>query len=613
MIFFCIQPPCSVLFSVKGRWKSFAKADIFLLNSLPECCDMAGLRSYQFGEFRLDSSGRVLTSKGRTVPLPPKLGGTLLALIQKAGNVVEKQELLRKVWAGEFVEEGSIARTVSLLRNILKRNGTGEEYIVTVPKRGYRFVAEVIAAEIPETGLDQKPILAVLPFVNLSSDPKQEFFSDGLTDEMIMQLGRTDPEKLGVIARTSAMRYKGATKDVTQIGRELGVDYIIEGSARRDRKRVRITAELIRVRDQTQVWADSFERQLQDVLILQSELASAIARAVQVQLAVPIRSPVASQRRVDPDAYEACLKARFFWNRRTREDLHRALEFFAQSVEKDPNYAPAFAGLADSYLVLLDYRYVVPNEALAMAAAAAVNALRLDELLVDAHTSLAHAKLHALDWKGSEKEFRRAIQLGPGYPVVHFYYANFLTALGRFEEAIAEAREAVRLDPVSMVAEANLAILYYNASRHDEAVAACEKALQMEPNLARPHDDLGRILLEKGNFSEAIAALQKAASLSNRSARCLSSLGYGYGVAGQTDLALEILTELEGMSKQGYVASSDFAIVNAGLGNRDQAIAWLERACEERDSHLPHLNVDPRLRSLHQESRFKALLERVGL
>jgi len=574
---------------------------------------MTGHRSYKFGEFRLDSSGRVLTSKGRSVPLAPKLGETLLLLIENAGNIVEKDELLRKIWAGECVEEGSVTRTISLLRNILGRSRSGKEYIVTVPKRGYRFVVEVRAAERSGKGLDKRLMLAVLPFANLSPDPKQEFFSDGLTDEMIMQLGRTNPEKLGVIARTSAMRYKGATKDVTQIGRELGVDYIIEGSARRDRKRVRITAELIRVRDQTQVWADSYERQLQDVVILQSELASAIARAVQVRLTMSTKSQAASERRVNPDAYEACLKARFFWNRRTREDLYRALGFFAQSIEKDPNYAPAFAGLSDTYLVLLDYRYLVPNEALAMATAAAVSALRLDELLVDAHTSLAHAKMHALDWQGSEREFRRAIELGPGYPVAHFYYANLLTALGRHEEGIREALDAVRLDPVSVAAETNLAQKYHTAGWHDEALAAGQKALQIEPNLARPHDDLGRILLEKGNFSEAIAALEKAVSLSNRSARCLSSLGYGYGITGQLDGARDILAELKGMAKTGYVASSDFAIVHAGLGERDQAIDWLERAYEERDSHLPFLNVDPRLRNLRQEPRFEALLKRVGL
>jgi tetratricopeptide (TPR) repeat protein len=346
------------------------------------------------------------------------------------------------------------------------------------------------------------------------------------------------------------------------------------------------------------VWANGYERQLQDVLFLQTELASAIAAAIEVQLGAGPRSQATSERRVDPDAYEACLRARFHWNRRTREDLYRALEFFARSVEKDRDYAPAFAGLADTYLVLLDYRYVAPGEALAMATATAVNALRLDEGLADAHTSLAHAKMHALDWDGAEQEFRRAIQLGPGYSLAHFYYANFLIGRSRFEEAIAEAREAVRLDPVSMVAEANLAILYYNAGRYDEALGECRKALQMDPSLARPHDDLGRILLEQGAWGEAIAALEKAVSLSNRSARFLSSLAYGYGITGRNDLAREILDELTGMSKQRYIAWSDFAFVHAGMGERDQPIQSLQHACEDRDSHLMALKVDPRLASL---------------
>jgi tetratricopeptide (TPR) repeat protein len=387
----------------------------------------------------------------------------------------------------------------------------------------------------------------------------------------------------------------------------------VEGAVRRDGSRVRITAQLIRASDQTHVWAHSYERQLQDVLLLQSELAAAIAAEVQVQLVPDSRSPAVSGRRVDAEAYEACLKARFFWNRRTRDDLYRALEFFSKSIEEDRDYAPAFAGLADTYLVLLDYRYIAPNEALALAIAAAVSALRLDERLPDAHTSLAHAKMHALDWDGAEQEFRRAIQLGPGYAVAHFYYANFLTGRSRFDEAIAEAREAVKLDPVSMVAESNLGILYYNAGRYDEAIESCRKALEMEPNLARPYDDLGRILLEKGAYSEAIAALEKAVSLSNRSARCLSSLAYAYAVAGRKDLAREILAELTEASKQRYIGSSDFAFVNAGLGERKQAIQWLERACEERDSHLPFLHVDPRLASLRAEPRFKALLQRLGL
>jgi tetratricopeptide (TPR) repeat protein len=264
-------------------------------------------------------------------------------------------------------------------------------------------------------------------------------------------------------------------------------------------------------------------------------------------------------------------------------------------------------------LVLLDYRYVAPSEALAMAKAAAVTALRLDDQLADAHTSLAHAKFHSLDWEGSEQEFRRAIQLVPGYALAHFYYANFLTGRRRFEEAIAEAHEAVRFDPISMAAVTNLAMHYSMSGRHGEALDICRKVDEMEPDFARPYDDLGRILFEKGAWPEAIVALEKAVSLSNRSARCLSGLAYGYGVAGRKDLACEILAELTDRSKHQYVGSSDFALAYAGLGQRDQAIQWLERAYEERDSHAPFLHVDPRFASLRENPRFMALLKHAGL
>jgi TolB-like protein/tetratricopeptide (TPR) repeat protein len=568
---------------------------------------------FAFDNFELDVQSGELRKSGIPVNLQLQPFKVLAFLIAQAGQVVPRDEICRQVWGGNtFVDwEQGLNYCIRQIR-IALGECADKPFIETHPRRGYRFVSPVVALSSEET-LAGRVMLAVLPLTNLSGDQKQEYFADGLTEEIITVLGGLCPLRLGVIARTSAMRYKRTDKGINEIGRELGVDYVIEGAVRRDKERVRITAQLVRVSDQTHLWAKSYERELRDVLMLQAELASAIATAVQVQLAVSAIPGLRSGRAVNPDAYEACLRGRFFWNRRSREDLCRALEFFAKSVEEDPSYAPAFAGLADTYLVLLDYRYVAPNEALAMAVAAAVNALRLDEWLVDAHTSLAHAKLHALDWKGAEQEFRNTMQLGPGYALAHFYYANFLTALGRFDEAIAEAREAVRLDPVSMVAETNLAILYSNAGRHDEALEACWRAIKMEPNLARPYDDLGRVLLEKANYSEAIAALQKAVHLSNRSARCLSSLGYAYGITGNRDLARAILAELEELSSRRYIASSDFAIVHAGLGEREEAIGWLERAYEERDSHLPHLNVDPRLISLRTHARFQALLRRTGI
>jgi TolB-like protein/Flp pilus assembly protein TadD len=568
---------------------------------------------FGFEDFELDLRSCELRKSGTRVKLQIQPFKVLALLVAHGGQMVTREEICRHVWGGEtFVNyEQGLNYCVRQIRAALGEDAVKPRYIETYPRRGYRFLIPVAELGAAESLSEHRVMLAVLPLENLSGNEEQEYLADGLTDDIITVLGGLFPERLGVIARTSAIQYKRTTKKIDQIGRELGVDYIVEGAVRRDGDRVRITAQLIRTSDQTHVWAESYDRQLQDVLMLQSELASAIAAEVEVQL-VPQDGKAVSER-VNPQAYEAYLKARFLWNRRDRNDLYQALKYFSKSIETDRDYAPAFAGLADTYLTLLDYRYLPPGEALALAMAAAMNALKLDERLADAHTSLAHAKLHALDWNGAELEFRRAIQLGSGYAVAHFYYANLLTCLGRFEEAIAEAREAVRLDPVSMGTEANLAILYYSAGRYDEALESCGKAVQLEPNLARPYDDLGRILLEKGNFLEAVAALEKAVSLSGGGARFLSSLAYGYGVTGKKERAREILAKLTEMSKQRYVGSSDFAIVNTGLGERDQAIYWLERACEERDSHVPFLHVDPRLASLRTDPRFEALVKRVGL
>lgn len=567
--------------------------------------------NFGFDNFQVDVRAGQLRKNGTPVKLQLQPLKVLAFLVSRAGQVVSRDEICLHVWGREtFVDyDQGLNYCIRQIRTAL--GGAGRSYIETHPRRGYRFMRAPSEVHAEESLPAARVILAVLPLENLSGNQEQEYFADGLTEEIITVLGGLSPERLGVIARTSAMQYKRTAKGIDQIGHELGVDYIIEGAVRRDVDRVRITAQLIRVSDQTHVWANSYERRLQDVLLLQSELAYAIANAVQIQLVMP--SPTVPGRGVVPEAYEACLKARYFWNRRGREDLYRALEFFSKSIEFDCGYAPAFAGLADTYLVLLDYRHVIPTEALAMATAAVMNALRLDERLADAHTALAHAKFHGLDWQGAERHFRTAIQLGPGYALAYFYYANFLAALRRFDEAIAEARAAVKLDPVSMAAESNLAVLYYIAGRNDEALEACRMALQMEPSLARGYDDLGRILLAKGDWREAMAALEKAASLSNRSARYLSSLGYGYAVTGRIDQARQILVGLGEMSNQRYIASSDFALVHAGLGELEEAMDWLERAYEERDSHLPHLNVDPRFACVRAAPRFQVLLKRLGL
>lgn len=569
---------------------------------------------FGFGEFELDTRRGELRKSGAQVKLQLQPFKLLTFLVVRAGQVATRDEIRQHLWGDEtFVDyEQGLNYCIRQIRAVLGDEATQPRYIETCPRRGYRFVAPVVELPPGKAGCEERIMVAVLPLENLSADQEQEYLADGLTDEIITELSRLPFDRVGVIARTSAMQYKRTPKDIGQIGRELGVNYIVEGTVRRDGNRIRITAQLIRVRDQTHIWGHSYERQFHDVLLLQSELAAAIAAEVQVKL-VPGQQPtVSSRRQINPEAYEAYLKGRYLWNRRTGEDLYRALELFARAIEKDPGYPQAFAGLADTYLVLLDYRYIRPNEALALAMGAAVNALRLDERLAEAHTALGHAKMHALEWAEAQHSFCRVIEIAPGYALAHYYYGNLLIAGRHFEDAIAEAHQALKLDPVSMAAEANFAFAFYMAGRYEEALDVCRKALEMHPNSPFALEHLGRILLEKAP-AEAIAPLREAVSVSQRGARYLANLGYAYGVIGRKDLACEILAELTDMSKHRYVGSFVFALVKTGMDECNEALTWLERACEERDGQLPFLNVDPRLARLRADPRFQALLARIGL
>jgi TolB-like protein/Flp pilus assembly protein TadD len=570
---------------------------------------------FGFDEFELETQNGELRKNGTIIKLQLQPLKVLAFLVARAGRVVPRDEIRQHLWGeSTFVDyEQGLNYCVSQIRAALGEDTVKPRYIETIPRRGYRFIARVAELSPGDASSPERVMLAVLPLENLSANREQEYLSDGLTGEIITELGSLCPQTVGVIARTSAIQYKRTTKSISQIGSELSVEYVVEGTLRREGNRVRISAQLIRVSDQTHIWSRSYERRLDDVLLLQRELALAIAGEVQGKLAPREWPPVVPGRQVNPEAYEACLKARYLWNRRTRDDLFRALEFFARAIEMDLEYPPAFAGLADVYLVLADYRYMPPNEALALATGAAMNALRLDERLADAHTSLGHAKLHTFEWEESERRFQRAIELGPAYAPAHFFYANLLAALSRFEEAIVEARQAFKLDPVSTSAQPNLTIMWYHAGNYDEAMKSCRKVLEMYPGLPRTHDDLGRILLEQGHHSQAVAAFEKAVSLSNRDARYVASLGHAYGVTGRRDRACEILAELKDISKQRYLAAYDIASVNAAIDEPDQAFYWLERAIEERSSPLPFLNIDPRMAKLRTDPRFQALLARMGL
>jgi TolB-like protein/Flp pilus assembly protein TadD len=448
----------------------------------------------------------------------------------------------------------------------------------------------------------------VLPFENLSGNRKYDSFSDGLTEEMITQLGRLNPARLGVIARTSAMTYKSTEKTIEQIGREVGVSHALEGSVRRSGNRVRITAQLIQVSDQTHVWAESYDGKLEDIFSLQSAISREVARHIHITLLAP-----ETAKRVVPEAYESYLKGRFHWNRRTERDLHASMRCFQDAIECDPTFPPAYSGMADTQLTLMDYGFLTPREATASARSLATKAIQLDEGIAEAHISLGHAAFHDFDLRTAEREFLRGIDLNPNYAAGRFYYANFLIAKDRRDEAVAEAREAVRLDPVSPNAHSNLAAILWHAHRYEQSTQQAQKALDLDPSYPRAYEDLGRALEQMGEIEKAIVAFQKSAELEPGSHSSWASLGHAYALAGQAGDALKILRQLEELSTRTFVSAYSFAIISIALGRRDEAFEWLDKAYEERSSALPFLTANPRMTALHDDVRFQALLARLGL
>src|SRR5215471_1285807 len=560
---------------------------------------------FEFGQFRLDVGGKLLFRDGKRLPLPVKAAELLIALVRNRGSAVGREELLRQIWADAAVEEGSLTSHVSLLRRALGETPGSVQYIETIAKRGYRFIAPVEEVDMRPARQPERVMLAVLPFENLG-DESEDYFSDGLTEETLTHLGRLAPERLGVIARSSVTQYKRTTKTIRQIGEELGVTHVLEGSVRRGGQRVRISAQLIDVSDQTHLWAESYERELRDVLALQTELARAIAREIRVKLAP---SEVGSiETAVDPEAYESYLKGRFLWNGRTPEGIRKSIKYFEAAIERVPQYAAAYSGIADAYMTLHDDGQLPPRETREKAERAARQAIAIAPGLAEAHSSLAHARFHAFDWATAEKEFKEAIELNRNYAAARFYYANWLVAFGRFDEAIAEATAAKLLDPVSLSAGSNVASVYYHARRTDDAIEQCQRVLEVDSNFGRAQEDLGRVYELQRRDAEAIRAFEKAVEISRRDPVPLASLGHAYGVAGRQKQARSVLTELERTGQERYVSAYAFAIVFVGLREDDAAFEHLDRAYEERSSTLTFLNVSPRFDRLHDDARFQALV-----
>jgi TolB-like protein/DNA-binding winged helix-turn-helix (wHTH) protein/Flp pilus assembly protein TadD len=454
--------------------------------------------------------------------------------------------------------------------------------------------------------------IAVLPLENLSNDPAQEYFADGMTDELITDLAQLG--SLRVISRTSVMHYKGGKETIPQIGRELGVDALIEGTVERVGDRVRIRVQLIDTGSDRHLWASTYDHELKDVLLLQSAAARDIAAEIQGQeVEPPVRARSLNGRSVQPEAYEAYLKGRYFWNQRSEAGLKKSVEYFQDAITRDPTFAAAYAGLAGSYSIL-GSNVLPPDVARAKARAAASKALELDPAIAEGHAELGLLEFYYdWDWKHAETEFQRAIELNPSYATAHQWYSQYLRAMGRFPEALHEAKQAQQLDPLSLPINTTVAARYRDLNQYDLAIATNRHTLELDPNFPPAHEILATVYEQQGNLPAAIVEWKKVVELTQDDPSLLSALGHAYAVSGNQVEARKIAIRLQRISKQHYVSAWDMAVLFTGLGDQDSAFRWLEKSYQSRESQLPFLNASHLLDPLRANPRFQKLVRRVGL
>ncbi len=580
-------------------------------------------RILRFDVFELDARAGELRKRGTKLRLQGQPLQVLDILLSRAGELVTREELRAEIWpADTFVDfDHSLHNAIARIREALGDSADSPRYIETLPRRGYRFIERVdeVQAEAPTSQLRQTrdeaargiQALAVLPLQNLSGKPGDEYFADGMTEALITCLAKI--KALRVISRTSAMQYKGVRKSLPQIARELNVDALIEGSVLRSGERVRITAQLIRSSDQ-HLWAESYTRDFRDILSLQSEIARQVANEVRIILTPEERDRLGIARQVNPDAHESYLKARHFWNKRTEESVKKALSYFHQAIDTDPTYAQGYSGLADSYNILGYYNALSPIEAYPRAKAAALKALELDDSLAEPHAALGVVKRDfEWDWSGAEVEFRRAIELNPGYVEAYHWRSTLLSMLGRHAEALREKKKALAMDPLSVVIRTDLARTYYFSRDYEQSVEQYRAALDMDPNFGSAYLWLAQVYEQKGLYEEAISSLRTGTHLSSDSAYALARLGHGYAIAARCDEARAVLNQLNSLSSQRYVSPYDIALVHLGLQENDEAFKWLQRAVEQRSLWLGYLNVEPQLDPLRPDRRFDGLLRSIDL
>jgi TolB-like protein/DNA-binding winged helix-turn-helix (wHTH) protein/Tfp pilus assembly protein PilF len=625
----------------------------------------------RFDAFEVHLRSGELRKHGLKVKLHQQPFQILAMLLEHPGEVVTREQLQRKLWPSDtFVDfDVGLNSAVKKLREALRDSAENPRFIETLPRRGYRFIAPVdtscpagpavasSAGMVPgnSSGLLQRTSrkiafkahhrwalggstivavalvtllaganfgnlrqriwpapqlhihsIAVLPLENLSGDASQEYFADGMTDALITDLAQIS--SLRVISRTSVMRYKGTRKPLPEISKELNVDGIVEGTVIRSPERLRVDAQLIEANSDQHFWARSYEREVGDAVALQTDLARAIASEIQAKLTPQEQARLLRAESVDPETYELYLRGRYFWNKRTDASLRKSIDYFEQAIQRNPQYAPAYAAMAEAYVIRVD---LSPEESYSKAKAAARAALQMDDNLAEAHSALAASLFwYDWDWADAEKEFKRALTLNQNYAIAHQWYAQYLRTMGRQDSAVEELKRAQELDPLSLVIAAGTGRY---GDQYDLMIESNRKKLELDPNFPGAYMELGRAYALKGMYRDAIAAYQKARDLSGGAPDALTGLGYTYGVWGKRAEALKTLGELKALSNSRYVSPYDIALVYVGLGENDLAFDWLQKAVADRSIPLTGLKAAKELASLRSDPRYRELLNRIGL
>ncbi len=566
---------------------------------------------YEFEDFRLEVSRRLLFRQGQPVRLTPKAFDTLLLLVQRKGEVISKDELMRQVWPDTAVEENNLNQNISTVRRVLGENRGENRYIATVPGQGYRFVPAVEISGFAQPATEPVTV-AVLPFANLSSDPDSEIFADGVTEEIINALVQI--RNLRVVARTSAFSFKGKQVDLRSVGATLNAGTLLEGSVRRSGDRVRIVAQLINAADGYHIWSERYDRELQDIFQVQDEIARTIAHRLKVTLGPEKAEPLVRSETKDLEAYQLYLKGRFHWNKRSPDGLQKAIEYFQQAVGKDANYAVAYAGLADAYNMISFRNVMAPRAVMPKAKAAATKALELDANRAEPHVSLAYASFtYDRDWPAAGRHFERAKALNPAYVMGHAFYPLYLSSRGRSEESLSVAKRALALDPAAAAVSHVLAVQLYLARFFDQAEQQCRQTLELDPSYEPAYAVLGQVYSLTGRYEEAAVEFEKSLAVTQRSTWVLALLGYARARSGGRSQAMDIIEELRATSQSSFVPALCFALVYTGLEEADQSFPWLTKACDERHNRLAYIKVEALWDPLRSDSRFTDLLCTFGI